>query len=345
VAPDVIPAGTGNIATVRHTRAARTLDDRMLLSDLRVDFVGDATASLSTDRGPIGVPWLANPRRYVWRADTLAGLGARVPETWEEIVQTCVKNTAGRPRATGRPLLAVNGLHLEFYEALRQRGISAIEFGRASFAGDEGVSIAQYFADRGQTDTIGRYGSGTTWGSDLVGQGIVGAWTTLAGLMRVLSVGAAGGSLLQIGPPIGAGGRDYPQSDAPPKGAIATHAWWYVSASTTAPDQALELVRALVEPDAMLEAAKASWQVPTRRSAGRRGFLTHALVQQFVGPYLDDGLSAPALPAQIEMEPILLNRLNAVARGEIRPLAALREAARLWDDAIAKTSHADEAQR
>jgi hypothetical protein len=95
----------------------------------------------------------------------------------------------------------------------------------------------------------------------------------------------------------------------------------------------------------MLEAAKASWQVPTRRSAGRRGFLTHALVQQFVGPYLDDGLSAPALPAQIEMEPILLNRLNAVARGEIRPLAALREAARLWDDAIAKTSHADEAQR
>ncbi len=344
VASDVIPGGTGNISTVRHLRAARVLDHRPLLSDIRTDFVVDATDSLSTERGLIGIPWLANPRRYVWRADTLAGLGARIPENWEDVVQACVRSTAGRPRTTGRRLLAVNGLHLEFYEALRQRGVSAIEFGKAAFAGDEGISVAKYFADRGQTDTIGRYGSGTTWGSDLAGQGIAGAWTTLSGLMRVISAGGTGPSPLRIGPPIGAGGREY-QSDAPPLGAIATHAWWFVSAASSAPDQAWELVRALVEPDAMLAAAQAAWQVPTRRSAGRRGFLADPLVQQFVGPYLDHGFSAPALPAQIEMEPILLNRLNAIARGELGPIAALREAARLWDDAIARSGHTDSSQR
>jgi hypothetical protein len=62
-------------------------------------------------------------------------------------------------------------------------------------------------------------------------------------------------------------------------------------------------------------------------------------VQQFVGPYLEDGIGAPALPAQVEMEPILLNRLNAIARGEIAPVPALRDAARLWDEAITKAGH------
>ena len=337
---DVIPAGTGNASTVRHLRAAREVDSRALLDDLSQDFVPDAVSHLATDTGPIGVPWLANPRRYVWRTDTLSSAGARVPETWEDVVQVCVRSLAGRPRSVGRRLLAVNGLHLEFYEALRHRGVSAIEFGKAAFAGDEGEAVARFIADRGQTDTIGRYGSGTTWGSDLTGQGIVGAWTTLAGLMRALTQGSANVPALRVGSPVGAGGRTY-SSDATAKGAIATHSWWFVSAGTAAPDQAWELVRALVDPDAMLAAAQAAWQVPTRRSAGRRGFLAEPLVQAFVAPYLEEGIAAPALPAQLEMEPLLLNRLNAIARGEVKPLIALREASRLWDEAISKAGHAD----
>ena len=341
ISADIIPAGTGNISSVRHLRAARILDHRDFLDDLRRDFVGDAVSQLATDSGPLGVPWLANPRRYVWRTDTLSAIGAHVPESWEDVVQTCVRTSAGRPRTVGRRLLAINGLHLEFYEALRQRDVSAIEYGKAAFAGEEGIAIARYFADRGQTDTIGRYGSGTTWGSDLGGQGVAGAWTTLSGLMRVIGSSAHGTSPLRIGQPIGAGGVTY-QADAPAKGAIATHAWWFVSKSTSVPDSAWALLRAIVEPDAMLAVAQAAWQVPTRRSAGRRGFLADPLVQQFVRPYLDDGLAAPALPAHVEMEPILLNRLNAIARGELNPTAALREAARQWDDAIAKAGHPDE---
>lgn len=335
---DVIPAGTGNLSTVRHLRAARVVNHRDLVEVLRQDFVDDAVAHLTTDAGPLGVPWLANPRRYVWRTDTLAALGARIPQTWEDVVQACVRSSAGRPRSVGRRLLAVNGLHLDFYEALRHRGVWAIEYGKAAFAGDEGTAIARFFADRGQTDTIGRYGSGMTWGSDLSGQGVAGAWTTLAGLMRVITQATGAGPLVSVGAPIGAGGQTY-AADASARGAIATHAWWYVSSATSAPDQAWELVRALVDPDAMVAVANASWQVPARRSAGRRGFLAHPLVQQFVGPYLDDGIAAPALPAQVEMEPILLNRLNAIARGEIDPVPALRDAARLWDEAITKAGH------
>lgn len=341
VSADVIPAGTGNVSTVRHLRAARTLHDRDFLTDLRHDFVGDAVSQLATDSGPLGVPWLANPRRYVWRTDTLSAIGTRIPECWEEVVQACERTSAGRPRTIGRRLLAINGLHLEFFEALRQRGVSAIEYGTAAFAGEEGAAVARYFADRGQTDTIGRYGSGTAWGNDLGAQGVAGAWTTLSGLMRVTTSNANRTPMIRIGPPIGAGGMSY-QADAPAKGAIATHAWWFVSAATGAPDPAWELVRAIVEPDAMLAAAQASWQVPARRSAGRRGFLADPLVQQFVNPYLEDGMAAPALPAQVEMEPILLNRLNAIARGELNPATALRDAARQWDEAIAKAGHPDE---
>lgn len=344
IASDVIPAGTGNVSTVRHLRAARSVDDRALLESMHRDFVADAVSQLASEGGPLGVPWLANPRRYVWRADALTALGVGVPETWEEVVQACLRNSAGRPRSVGRRLLSVNGLHLEFYEALRHRGVCAIEFGKSAFAGDEGAAIAQFIADRGQTDTIGRYGSGTTWGTDLSGQGIAGAWTTLAGLMRVITMGSPVATALRIGPPVGAGGQRY-QADAPAKGAIATHAWWYVSARTTVPDQAWELVRALVDPDAMLSAAEASWQVPTRKSAGRRGFLTDPLIQKFIEPYLSAGMAAPALPAQVDMEPVLLNRLNAIARGELSPISALREASRLWDEAIAKAGHPDEPRR
>lgn len=204
---DVIPAGTGNLSTVRHLRAARVVNHRDLVEDLRQDFVEDAVAHLTTDAGPLGVPWLANPRRYVWRTDTLAALGTRIPQTWEDVVQACVRSSAGRPRSVGRRLLAVNGLHLDFYEALRHRGVWAIEYGKAAFAGDEGTAIARFFADRGQTDTIGRYGSGMTWGSDLSGQGVAGAWTTLAGLMRVITQATGAGPLVSVGAPVGAGGR------------------------------------------------------------------------------------------------------------------------------------------
>ncbi len=339
---DVVPAGTGNVSTLRHLRLARPVEDRDLLVDLRGDFTAASVAQVTTRSGVVGVPWLANPRRFVWRADVLASSGVNVPRTWEEVVLACNRGPSGRTRtAAGRRLVAVNGLHLEFYEGLRRYGVAPVEFGRAAFAGDEGIAVAQYLADRGQTDTVSRNATGSTVMSDLAAQGVVGAWTTLAGVLRVITATPSRVAELRVGPPTVPGGSGYP-ADGTSSGTIATHSLWYVARESRVPDHAWELVRALVDPDALVAVAATSGQVPTRRSAAVRGFLRIPIISEFVAPYLDDGIEAPALPIPVEMESVLLNRLNAIARGEVSPRKALLEAARLWDEATAKAGH-DEA--
>lgn len=122
---------------------------------------------------------------------------------------------------------------------------------------------------------------------------------------------------------------------------IATHSWWLIGRQSHVAEEALALIRYLVEPEPMLTIAETAADLPVRKSLIGRGILSEPLVDEFARACSVAGEPTPLLANAPEMEEVLLNRLNSMVRGEMTPKRAVREVASAWIDGIARLPYLD----
>lgn len=341
---DVMLAGSGNVVPVGLNGVSTTISNRTVRQLFGND-VSRAGLEQVTFRGAyLGVPFLANPREYVWKQSQLpAGSNGRLPATWEETIEAGTRPPTARSRPPQRRPFVVTGLHIEFLSLIRTVGGTATENGRAAIAGQEGEEAARFIVDRGSTDLGSRLGTPSVWQPDISNDSAIGGWITLSELQETRHSAPATFASVRLGRPIVPGGSRYHVTGNSPVSSVtmATHSWWTVGRQSRVADQAHALLAYLIEPEPMLAIAETSGHVPIRRSLIGRGFLAEPLLAEFARSYADAGAPPPLLANAAEMEDALLNRLNAMVRGEMTPRRAVREVANLWNETLERVGYLD----
>ena len=343
---DAMLAGTGNVAPVGLNDLSATVS-KLTLRQLFGYDVNPASLDQVTFRGSyLGLPYLANPRVYIWKTGPMLNLtNGQLPTTWEEAIEagTRAPSASARNRPPQRRPFAVTGLHIEFLNLIKSIGGTAIENGQAALAGPEGEEVARFLSDRGSTDLGSRLGTSSVWQPDIANPSTVGGWTTLRELQQARISSPDAFSSVRVGKPIVPGGTRYhlPGNSPVSRMTMATHSWWFVGRQSRVTDQAHALISYFIEPEPMLLIAETSALVPVRRSLIGRGFLAEPLFAEFARSYADAGAPMPILANAAEMEDALLTRLNAMVRGEMTPRRAVNEVAASWNETIARAGYAD----
>jgi ABC-type glycerol-3-phosphate transport system substrate-binding protein len=107
--------------------------------------------------------------------------------------------------------------------------------------------------------------------------------------------------------------------------------WIAVGKTAKAQDPAWELLKLLVEPDALIAFNENVFYLPPRKSASERAAYMQQPFMKRAAEVLDKhGMAMPLLPSYARLNPLLETEAKAAFAGEKSVAQALDDAARLW---------------
>lgn len=295
-APDIIQGGDTWTYDVSKLGLGISLDDRAKAWPARSDFTKSAWDSGQDSGKQWGVPLFVTARMVYLRKGVLDEVGiAKVPATWEDLVDTMRRSTkveGGRViRQAFNPPGGQDAWWWWFW-LLQTTQATLFKDGKAAFNGGEGEATLQFMKDlqnvvipQGTEPLAGEAGGNFTRGT------VAHAWIHLAPYQGIQKENPKDYQEMMMAVPQVPGGTQYrlPGGRRPPPHTFVDNALLFISSQSKYPDHAFELTKLFLEGETLLEFERIRGRLPPRKSLFGQGWMADLKIKQIVAIYEKHG--------------------------------------------------------
>jgi multiple sugar transport system substrate-binding protein len=330
--PDIYMNGAAFAPAIAEGKLGLALDDRLKSWGKLGDFFPTSLHASSWQGKQWGLPMMVANRTHLWRKHVLTEVGiAKTPATWDEVVEAARRSTKVEGGVVVREGNIKPDSWTYFVTGMLGVGKTLFRDGKAEFAGQEGIATLEYLLDlyraiRPPDAPLSPGNDGNKFANGVMPH----TWTNMTAVRTVAQTSPQDLEQIVVAdPPVPGGGKYRMPASARPKPISPNFSDWIAIGSLSrAQDQAWELMKFLLEPEALLAYCETRYFQPPRKTIANQGFMKEPHLQRMVEVFDKFGHAQIRVPDQAIFIAAMQAMGESVYTSKASPRQAVEETAR-----------------